>query len=259
MLAVADKRNRRLEYHKENAGAEITRFKRVAGPLRGNFASLPLVYMTNATVNKWTIGLCETQPVTAEGIRAAIEQSQDLEFVGAAEDLLLGARMFASRRPNVLLLDKGFGTSPIIDLLKELRGGHSYSVVWGTSISESEALRFLQSGARGILRKTAEMSSLLACLRAVASGHTWMDDAVFRESIRSERYARTDLTPREQQVAELVEQGLKNREIGRELGIRPGTVKIHLKHIFEKTGVRGRYGLAISGLKDQQRDTSLVI
>jgi DNA-binding CsgD family transcriptional regulator len=35
------------------------------------------------------------------------------------------------------------------------------------------------------------------------------------------------------------------------LGIRPGTVKIHQKHIFEKTGVRGRYGLAISGLKDR--------
>ena len=35
------------------------------------------------------------------------------------------------------------------------------------------------------------------------------------------------------------------------LGICPGTVKIHLKHIFEKTGVRGRYGLALSGLKEK--------
>jgi DNA-binding NarL/FixJ family response regulator len=59
------------------------------------------------------------------------------------------------------------------------------------------------------------------------------------------------LTAREHQVLELVEQGFKNKEIALELGIRPGTVKIHLKHIFEKTGVRGRYGLAISGLKDK--------
>ena len=60
-----------------------------------------------------------------------------------------------------------------------------------------------------------------------------------------------ELTAREQQVLELVEQGFKNKEIATELGIRPGTVKIHLKHIFEKTGVRGRYGLALSGLKDR--------
>ena len=52
-------------------------------------------------------------------------------------------------------------------------------------------------------------------------------------------------------TSELVEHGLKNKEIGDKLGIRTGTVKIHLKHIFEKTGIRGRYGLALSGLKEK--------
>jgi DNA-binding NarL/FixJ family response regulator len=63
------------------------------------------------------------------------------------------------------------------------------------------------------------------------------------------RTGRSALTPRELQVMDLVERGYKNREIGQSLGIRTGTVKIHLKHIFEKTGIRGRYGLALSGLK----------
>jgi DNA-binding NarL/FixJ family response regulator len=118
-------------------------------------------------------------------------------------------------------------------------------------MTEAEALRLLQAGARGIVRKTADLSSLLSCLRTVASGRSWMEDCVFRDSARQSGYPRSELTAREHQVLELVEQGFKNKEIAMELGIRPGTVKIHLKHIFEKTGVRGRYGLAINGLKDK--------
>jgi DNA-binding NarL/FixJ family response regulator len=52
-------------------------------------------------------------------------------------------------------------------------------------------------------------------------------------------------------VIELIERGYRNKDIGIALGIRTGTVKIHLKHIFEKTGIRGRYGLAISRLKEK--------
>jgi len=117
--------------------------------------------------------------------------------------------------------------------------------------AEAEALRFLQSGARGIIRKTADLNSIISCLRTVATGRSWMEDSVFRDSIRAERYPRSELTAREQQVLELVEQGFKNKEIALELGIRPGTVKIHLKHIFEKTGVHGRHGLALNGLRQK--------
>ena len=124
-------------------------------------------------------------------------------------------------------------------------------VLWGVSITEAEALRFLQAGAKGIVRKTSDPEVLMACLKSVASGSSWMADSVFRETARMDRYARSELTPREHQVMELVEHGLKNKEIARELGIRPGTVKIHLKHIFEKTGVRGRYGLALSVMKEK--------
>jgi DNA-binding CsgD family transcriptional regulator len=63
------------------------------------------------------------------------------------------------------------------------------------------------------------------------------------------RIGRSTLTPREVQVMNLVQRGYRNREIGQSLGIGTGTVKIHLKHVFEKTGIRGRYGLALYGLK----------
>jgi len=94
---------------------------------------------------------------------------------------------------------------------------------------------------------------VLSCLRTVAEGRTWMEDSVFRESGLGDRYARSELTQRERQVLELVEQGMRNKEIAGELGIRPGTVKIHLKHIFEKTGVRGRYGLALNNMRQREQ------
>ena len=131
----------------------------------------------------------------------------------------------------------------------KLTGATPAVTVWGVSMTEAETLGLLQAGARGIVRKTAGLASILSCLRTVASGRSWMEDCVLRDSVR--RYPRSELTPREQEVLEMVERGFKNREVALELGIRPGTVKIHLKHIFEKTGVRGRYGLVINGLKER--------
>ena len=203
-----------------------------------------------------SIAICDTQPVTAEGIRNLLRAVPDLKFLTAAESLAYATEVVRKQRPDVLILDKGFGIQAILDWLVEIQSVdgtplHTGIVVWGVSVTEAEALRFLQAGARGILRKSAGVQAVVACLRSVAAGRSWMEDCVFRDSARSDRYPRSELTAREQQVLELVEQGFKNKEIAGELGIRPGTVKIHLKHIFEKTGVRGRYGLALNGLRDR--------
>ncbi len=179
--------------------------------------------------------------------------SPDLKFAGTLETLSQATSALREVRPDVLVLDKGFGMQAVMDWLTGVRdsGLPVAIVVWGVSVTEAEALRFLQAGAKGILRKTAGLAAVLACLRSVAAGRSWMEDCVFRENSRTDRYPRSELTVREQQVLELVEQGAKNKEIAQELGIRPGTVKIHLKHIFEKTGIRGRYGLALNGWKDR--------
>ena len=202
---------------------------------------------------KTTVAICETQPVTAEGVRGIIEASPDFEFAQWIDSLPAAAELVRRFPPGILILDKAFGMQTILDWLAEiqLRASNTVAVVWGVSITEAEALRFLQAGARGILRKTANVGALLACLRTVSSGRNWMEDSVFRDALRRDRYPRSELTSREQQVLDLVEQGYKNKDIALELGIRPGTVKIHLKHIFEKTGVRGRYGLALNGLRDK--------
>lgn len=203
-----------------------------------------------------TVVVCDTQPVMAEGIRTLLQGSRDLSFGGTCDSLRQAAELLRSNPPDVLVLDKAFGIQAILDWLAEARSTAGEApttaiVIWGVSVTEAEVLRFLQSGARGILRKTAAVQAVLSCLRAVSTGRSWMEDCVFRDSSRSDRYPRSELTTREQQVLELVEQGFKNKEIAQDLGIRPGTVKIHLKHIFEKTGVRGRYGLALNGIRER--------
>ena len=203
--------------------------------------------------SKKTVVVCDTQPITAEGLRTLLAAAGDLEFLASLNTLEAATQLLTARLPDIVIVDKGFGMRIVLDWIHDLKLADAAPAVtvWGVSMTEAEALRLLQAGAKGIVRKTADLESILSCLRTVASGRSWMEDCVFRDSARQERYPRSELTPREHQVLEMVEQGFKNKEIALELGIRPGTVKIHLKHIFEKTGVRGRYGLAISGLKNR--------
>lgn len=208
--------------------------------------------MTDTTLKK-TVAVCDTQPVVIEGMRTLLAENRDLVLVGAATSLMAGMEIVRNLTPAVLVVDNAFGLQPVMDWVANIRGRgrRTAIVVWGVSLNEAEALRLAHAGAQGVIRKTAALESLLACLRMVAAGKTWMDDVMFQKNDRSRGNQRSSLTSREQQVAELVEQGLKNKDIARILGICPGTVKIHLKHIFEKTGVRGRYGLALSGLKER--------
>lgn len=207
---------------------------------------------------KKIVSICETQPLTVHGLQHLLESTEDLAFGAAHTSPAEWMLSVGADRTDVLVIDKGLGAKTVLDALNQLPAEHGQNrstvpavVVWGMSVTEAEALRFLQSGAKGIIRKSADTATVLACLRAVSQGRSWMQDSVFRESSAMETQVRTDLTPREHQVMELVEQGFKNREIAQELGIRPGTVKIHLKHIFEKTGVRGRHGLALNGLRQK--------
>ena len=87
------------------------------------------------------------------------------------------------------MLDKAFGIQIVLEWLADIRvsgpvdlTANTAIVIWGASITEAEALRFLQAGARGILRKTAGIAVVLACLRTVAAGRSWMEESVFRES-----------------------------------------------------------------------------
>jgi DNA-binding NarL/FixJ family response regulator len=195
--------------------------------------------------------VCDTQPLAIEGIRSLLAQSEGLSFAGGITSLLGGMELVRTLTPDVMLVDRSFGDLGVAEVLSYLRSNPGVSVVvWGHGIGEPDALRMLQAGAKGVLRKTASPGTVVACLRAVCDGQTWMEEQILGEDPRS-MASKSPLTAREQQVLELIEKGFRNREIASTLGIQTGTVKIHLRHIFEKTGVRGRYGLALTGLRDR--------
>ena len=199
-----------------------------------------------------SVVVCTTEPIAIEGLRSLLESGEELRVIATETSLADGLDAVKDLQPTVLLVDKAFGVNAVMDCPGRLRKWNSVTavVVWGAAFQDAESLHFLQAGAAAVLRKTAKLEVLLACLREVARGNTWMEEQLIRDPERPVR-GHASLTARELQVMELVERGMKNRDIGDTLGIRTGTVKIHLKHIFEKTGIRGRYGLALSGLKEK--------
>lgn len=198
-----------------------------------------------------TVLVCDTQPVAIEGVRGLLSRCSGLRFAGAVCSLEAARELIRSTAPAAVVIDKALGMVAILEWLHSMAGMATAPVVWGMGINEPEALRLLQAGARGVLRRTSDPETLLSCLISVSSGATWMEDGIFGDTEKLIQARRSQLTPREHEIAGLVEKGLRNRDIAMNLGIRTGTVKIHLKHIFEKTGVRGGYGLALNGLREK--------
>ena len=207
-----------------------------------------------------TLAVCDPEPVAMEGLRSLMESIAGPRVVAVKTNVEDAVAAVRELRPSLLILDKGFGVPTLTGWLRLLNSAERPTavIVWGTLMSESEAVRFLQAGAAGVIRKSATLADLADCIRTVTSGGSWMESQLSVDSRPPLRIGRSTLTPREVQVMDLVERGFKNREIGQSLGIRTGTVKIHLKHIFEKTGIRGRYGLALSGLKHKGLLTAAV-
>jgi DNA-binding NarL/FixJ family response regulator len=197
-----------------------------------------------------TVVVCDSEPVAMEGLRLLLQGGDAMRLVAAEGSPAEAMDAVRDLNPCLAVFDKGFGLERIMDCLRRLRdfGCDTRAVVWGSSISESDALRLLRAGASGVIRKSASLELLRECLDAVAAGRSWIEQGMI-ESAERPAPSRPPLTYRELQVLELVEQGMSNKAIAGELGIRIGTVKIHLRHIFEKTGIHGRYGLALSGLR----------
>ena len=190
--------------------------------------------------------VCDTQPVAIEGVRGLLGRCEDLRFAGAVNTLEAALELTRGLNPAAIVIDKSFGIHAITDWLHRFAVADSKAapVLWGMGINEAEALRFLQAGARGVLRRSSEPETLVTCLRSVTNGNTWLEDGIFAEVERSPYLRRAQLTPREVEVARLVARGLTNKQIGQALFVSERTAENHVQHILIKLGFSNRSQIA---------------
>ena len=201
-----------------------------------------------ASVKRVTVFACETQPIVVEGLERVLGTCEDLQFAGARSSMEEALEALRQKPADVLLIDQNAGLSTILRFVTGLRTASidSQPVLWITDLADADALRAVRAGIRGILPRAATVAVLLQCLREVAQGKLWVPDSGQVLGLVSRKQS-SRLTHRELEVARLVCQGLKNKEIATALRITPGTVKVHLMHIFEKTGLQNRFALALHG------------
>lgn len=195
---------------------------------------------------------CESQPIVVEGLQRSLEGIDDLRFLGAVASPKELFDLIGDNSPTVCLIDKAFGTKSVFQMISDLkvRAPETEPILWAADISEVESFRALQVGARGILKKTLPIQVIVDCLRTVAKGNIWIENSISNQFVGFiNRRTTPRLTPREEEILTLVMRGMKNKQIADALSITTGTVKVHLMHIFEKTGVKDRFELAMYGRK----------
>ena len=196
--------------------------------------------------------VCESQPIVVEGLKKSLQDAEDMEFSGSVDNPRELLDFVEKDSPKVCLIDKSFGTKSVFQIVSDLkaRSLETEPVLWAAEVSEVESFRALQVGARGILKKTLPVEVILDCIRTVAKGNIWIESSVSNQFVGFiNRRSTPRLTPREEEILNLVMKGMKNKQIAEELSITTGTVKVHLMHIFEKTGVKDRFELAMYGRK----------
>lgn len=115
--------------------------------------------------------------------------------------------------------------------------------------SYAEAKAAIASGYRGYLTQDSDPQLLPKALRAIANGEVWAERKVISEFVEIKNVSK--LTQRELEVQSLLEQGLSNQEIAKQLNISVSTVKAHITSLLDKLNAKSRLELATRRTKNQ--------
>jgi DNA-binding NarL/FixJ family response regulator len=174
---------------------------------------------------------------------------------GSGEAALAG---IAQDQPAVVLMDIGLPGMSGVETVARLKRKFPALLILMLTVyqDDDQVFRALRAGASGYLLKRRPPEEILNAIAEVLAGGAPMSTNIARKVVQSfhapERFAANEppLSPREEEVLNLVARGLINKEIATELGIGLETVRSYLKSAYEKLHARGRAEAVARLLRD---------
>ncbi|MEU8261923.1 response regulator transcription factor [Micromonospora sp. NPDC048999] len=198
--------------------------------------------------------LVDDQHLIRAGLRMLCDAQPDIEVVGEADNGRDAISLAARLVPDVVVMDLRMpGVDGITATSRILAERPATRVLVLTTFDDDDHLYpALTAGACGFLLKDAPPADLLAGVRRAAAGDSPFSQEVLQRLVQRAVHARagaprpmTGLTVREQDVLNLVAEGLSNTEIADRLHIGVTTVKTHITSLMNKTGSPNRVRLAL--------------
>lgn len=187
----------------------------------------------------------------AEALAVFINGAEGLVCAGIAPNGLVGTRMVASHRPDVVLMDLDMPVMGGVEAMEVIAREHpEVNVLAMTTFSGQEhVVAALRAGACGYLVKDMTPADITDAIRRVHAGEAALAPAVSRALVHSVREGsrttaspevRAGFTPRELEVLQLLGRGLSNSEIADRIHFSEASVKAHMTQVMTKLQVRDR-------------------
>ena len=180
------------------------------------------------------------------------DREPEFEVVAQAGSLAEARKVMDGLKVDLGVIDLALPDGEGIELIKDLREANPNfaALVLTASLDRAEHARAVESGAAGILHKSAGVDEILDAARRLGEGETLLSQeeliALLRlagQSREEEREARASIeqiTLREREVLQALGEGLSNKEIAAKLHVSVDTERTHMMNILNKLGVHSR-------------------